>query len=633
MSRTSINSILSIPHIQNAIAKYFSRADLKRCCTVSSDWWEIFTPILWQQLVFRIDADRDYYESAASQAILSKYGRFVRRIRVYQALSLGAIGPHCQFITHMSMLWTDDDAIVADFEARLREFTQFIKSSSCQQLQSMTIYAQRWLTTSGLLTALSPVSSAVSQSLRSLSLHYPPYAPGSSAFLLDLLLGLPKLEHLYLQMGYPWNVDHDESLLRNSTFGLKSLSLTPDFDDADAAISFWRQCPRITVFKTHWIVEKSVFANFVSLFDDRDAEGQPVRSVGRLVLPEGRAAYTVADEQLSRILRGCVKNSLTILGMGACPLGPEAFKALLETQSQSLWHLHLSGTVVEGTNASPWIQRLLSSCPRLTVLNVKHSHRTIARGAHLHADDILKGPWICSDLANFHVPIIGIPSAGSPEQGDGRDRATVIDRVMQQIGKMTNLMRFGTSTHAGSRLDTGVVSPEAFVDNNTLPFSLGTGGLQHLAGLTMLQMFGVRRCAIDIGTEEAMFMTQHWRPFRQVQGFLRLSDKKAMDALEWFEAKGTPSGAWRPSKSSKSIYNVTWETHGAALSKPVVPGTTHSWTPDHGIPIKNRILGAIFMKLPIELLWNISTTRLGTTCDLIEGVVKCIYEGARNYDV
>ncbi|KAF9161655.1 hypothetical protein DFQ26_004350 [Actinomortierella ambigua] len=230
--------------------------------------------------------------------------------------------------------------------------------------------------------------------------------------------------------------------------------------------------------------------------------------------------------------------------MGACPLGPEAFEVLLNTQSMSLQYVQMSGRVVRGTNSSPWIQRLLASCPRLEILAVKYSEAEITFGVHLHVDDILTGPWVCPNLSSFYVPIVGVPPTGPLVQGRGGvDRATVIDRVMRQIGKMTKLKQFGSTTIAKVRLDTGALSAgstQAFVAPDTLPFSLGPGsggGLQHLAKLTELEELGLRRHALEIGINEAKWMTEHWKAFRKVCGLHRSWDAGAMDAVAWIKSK------------------------------------------------------------------------------------------------
>ncbi|KAF9976267.1 hypothetical protein BGZ73_008909 [Actinomortierella ambigua] len=204
--------------------------------------------------------------------------------------------------------------------------------------------------------------------------------------------------------------------------------------------------------------------------------------------------------------------------MPSCPIGSKVFRTLLETHSQNLETLELSGKLEPAMNASPWIQRLLTSCPRLKVLLAMYSREEVTEGVHLHADDILTGSWVCRYLTTLMIPIVVGPKNGQVAKEGSSDRSAIVHRVMQQIGRMSKLTALGTSKEPyiivdGNRslIHRGSIVPDL------LSFTLGSGGvdgrgggLQHLAGLKHMRELCISRCALDLGTDEEEWMKKHW---------------------------------------------------------------------------------------------------------------------------
>ncbi|KAF9161762.1 hypothetical protein DFQ26_004166 [Actinomortierella ambigua] len=322
-------------------------------------------------------------------------------------------------------------------------------------------------------------------------------------------------------------IDHDVDLLKQHQFKLRSLQI---HDDRHGLLfDLWRQCALLedldlsTLRLPPWIAATAM-DEFASLFDQRDDHGHPVRRVKSLTLP---ALITIQDETLVRVLRGCVPNRLTCLEMGESVIGRHTLRILLETQATSLERLTMEGRVVKGMDPGPWIQRLLCACPRLRELRMRSASSDITQVVRLHAHDIVGSSWVCSRLSSLHIPIIGIPT--NLHTGADDNAVQMVNQVMRQIGKMKQLESLGT----GFINDTSNT-----ILRDTLPYSLGAGGLQHLASLKRLETLNVRRCAHRIRYAEARWMGEHWPRFREVNGLDRLWENDTSHPAQWLRSHG-----------------------------------------------------------------------------------------------
>ncbi|KAG0234571.1 hypothetical protein BGW42_006456 [Actinomortierella wolfii] len=104
-----------------------------------------------------------------------------------------------------------------------------------------------------------------------------------------------------------------------------------------------------------------------------------------------------------------------------------------------------------------------------------------------------------------------------------------IDQVMRQIGKMVHLQSLGT----------GFLNDlSSMVLRDTLPFSLGVGGLQHLASLKRLETLNVKRCAHAIRYAEARWMDANWPKLREISGLDRLWENSTTHPAQWLRSRG-----------------------------------------------------------------------------------------------
>ncbi|KAF9165982.1 hypothetical protein DFQ26_008916 [Actinomortierella ambigua] len=512
---TSIHSVLFIPLILDAIGKQLSVSGLERCRAVSRDWRVVFTPYYWRGKSLQVDA-RKINWSVESQALLKKYGPHIRQLVIINTSVLPIIAPHCQNVSHLEVQdAVGDNKRLPGRGPDWQRCVEFMKSS-CPRLKSLTVHNWWGSQFHELVSKLTQTGSA-SQSLQFLKIDCMQKTQLSTRDLLDLLIGLPQLTTLGGQWRGVWRVDHDEAQLERCTFRLRSMPIT---HNPTVLTPFWKQCPFLESHRISWC-HRSDFDMFAAIFDTRDARQQPIRHVRAISLP---ILYPTPDRLLAGILRGCVRHYLTSLSTSSSPIGPEAFVVLLETQSQSLEILELSQQVEPGMCASPWIQKLLTSCPRLRELRVLlYTEVDITNGIHLLAHDILNGPWVCSGLTTLLLPILVAPTTSHIAQGTDSDKSTMVNHVMQQIGQMTKLETLGTSHYTDILEYELGLSREEVIVPDLLPFSLGSddgggGGLQYLAGLKQLRELRLYRCEPKIGIAEVAWMKEHWPSLRTISG-------------------------------------------------------------------------------------------------------------------
>ncbi|KAF9977254.1 hypothetical protein BGZ73_006515 [Actinomortierella ambigua] len=535
----SIQCILAVPAIQDAIGQELENADLRHCQLVSRNWHDHFTRLVWGAQTLRIHPEKDFYQAAESQAKLARFGCHVRRLSVPSLSSLQAVMPYFHKITHLIINEQSREDEGTEEDGPWRLYLDRLLETSCRKLESLTVRSLPGISPRELVSLLVQKPD-LAQSLRTLVIDQFEEPARSTKVLFDLLVGLPQLTYVQFHLGSEFEIDHDDQLLESCTFRLKTLGLNVGYMcrvSDSIRLRFWRQCPFLSEFEGVENMDANLYEDFVAMFDARDAKGQPVRFPDSLCIP---FSHGIPEQDMVRILGGCARERLSELSLSGSSTGPEVFKVLLETQSTTLKFLFMDGATVAGFNSSPWIQRLLTSCPRLTLISSRDSAVDVVSGVHLHADDILSGSWVCSNLTSFSVPIIGIPSAGRVSQ---ENRVAIVDRVMQQIGKMTKLRKFGSmATPFPVANDRIVLNDEGSVLCRTLPFSLsrrrGGGALEHLAGLKKLEELNLWRYATDICMEEAVWMKEQFPKLKGVYGLYRPWDTEAMEANNWLRANG-----------------------------------------------------------------------------------------------
>ncbi|KAF9977255.1 hypothetical protein BGZ73_006516 [Actinomortierella ambigua] len=117
-------------------------------------------------------------------------------------------------------------------------------------------------------------------------------------------------------------------------------------------------------------------------------------------------------------------------------------------------------------------------------------------------------------------------NTGQVTKEGSNDRSAIINRVMQQIGRMSKLEELGTSKKPYMLIEVG----RSFIHGGNivpdlLSFTLGSGsagdqggGLQHLAGLKHMRELSVGRCALDLGPAEEKWMKKHWPDLQIISG-------------------------------------------------------------------------------------------------------------------
>ncbi|KAF9161656.1 hypothetical protein DFQ26_004351 [Actinomortierella ambigua] len=414
---TNIQSILTIPTIQDAIGRRMKLRDLERCQNVNRDWREIFSPLLWRERLLELRREKEFYENDdVSQAILKKFGSHIRRLWIQEIRCLEVIAPRCHRITHLFVEErrhgnvgnpaTTAPSPGVDQPLELSHLPGVDQPSelspspgvdrplelSSSPPNDSNIHSRAHIGPGQLVPLLS--QHPLSQSLRVLTFHYHGLEVGSTSLVLDLLLALPHLILLDCQLGKRWQVDHDDDLLRRSTFRLKTLRISYEKDgcvkDPGVILPFWRQCHFLTTFDLTWMTEQDAVSEFVAMFDIRDGANQPIRPIEGLTMP---ATLPVEDWQLIRILRGCAGQQLTYLFVPTWPFGPAAFEVLLEARFTDLAHLVISDKVVHHDVApEAWTKRLLAACPRLKSLPLENPAPGDPTCLHFHAYDKLSMP-------------------------------------------------------------------------------------------------------------------------------------------------------------------------------------------------------------------------------------------------
>ncbi|KAG0234573.1 hypothetical protein BGW41_001086 [Actinomortierella wolfii] len=517
----SINTLLSIPEFQYRLVSflidYILRTEnLKSCQLVSRAWREIFTPHLWKVCSLDAYAARDLCHAVDGKAALQRIGRHVRHVRIADVDTFAAILPCCPNITTLD---------INDFN-----WMKMVSSmESCMNLETLTIACYPGNTTS--LAELVPgLSHTLARRLRHLSITANIGIECTTSDLIDLLIGLPLLESINIAASEFWRINHDPTLLKQHQFNLRSIELH-DYNyeiinNHSFNFALWRQCTNLEKYDIstlHMSSEQipAAMSEFASLFDQRDDYDQPVRRAKTLILP---ARFVTQGVLLARILQGCVKNHLTRLDMGRCVIGHQTLKVLLDVQLECLEQLAVEGRVPRGIDPSPWIQRLLCTCPRLRELVMQAFVPDIGQTLRLNAEDIISSPWVCSRLSVLHVPIVGVPTNMNDDHA-----VYTIDQVMRQIGKMVHLQSLGT----------GFLNDlSSMVLRDTLPFSLGVGGLQHLASLKQLETLNVKRCAHAIRYAEAKWMDANWPKLREISGLDRLWENSTTHPAQWLRSRG-----------------------------------------------------------------------------------------------
>ncbi|KAG0013239.1 hypothetical protein BGZ80_011206 [Entomortierella chlamydospora] len=160
---------------------------------------------------------------------------------------------------------------------------------------------------------------------------------------------------------------------------------------------------------------------------------------------------------------------------------------------------------LEGLEPFKFVQELLASCPNLRRLHVEERvpGNTTGRFA---VREILRKPWVCTNLESFSIPLAGIYGIIEGEENESQGKDYHRD-LYTQLAKLARLQE----------LSVGFLLCYERMCKTSPRFSLKSG-LEILEGLKELRSLTLHYMVNDTQRQELEWMCEHWSKLTRIDG-------------------------------------------------------------------------------------------------------------------
>ncbi|KAF9957198.1 hypothetical protein BGZ72_002079 [Mortierella alpina] len=485
---------LLLPEILLQIGPYLSQVDVAQCVLVCRVWNACLTPYLFQRVTLPNRRQRRtlrVLDKRASRPMIAALQRNGSQIRTLICADNNAIlrqiTPQCTAVETLVLGSITGEVLpilrgCKDTLARL-EFTPNRHFHS--QPLSLTQYVQSQLTLS--TTISGPPTSVL--------------APALAKEILLAITGLTKLEHLILDYLGLKDQEHLEMFFtfcqQLSTIELHHTAIMGPGPPG----MFFKKMQSVAFVDCCMILSDQLMFMVQCPFLDhitwiREGHSLPLQSLGELWALGKRGLKSldisngsVPDGEIAVMLQHLTL--LESLVVRESQFGRASLTAMLEsTLKDQLQTLDLT----DCDDVTPGMAiEILTSCRTLKSFSADR----------IRALDVIdNGPWVCEDLEELRVVVVG-PSSLSPSETQG-----LVYSVMARLSKLRllNLGRHGSGRKEWWR-------------KSILDLSLANG-LGQLEGLKELQEFDFCRMNHSLGMDEFKFMLRSWPKLQAMHGHL-----------------------------------------------------------------------------------------------------------------
>ncbi|KAG0378748.1 hypothetical protein BGX24_002934 [Mortierella sp. AD032] len=252
------------------------------------------------------------------------------------------------------------------------------------------------------------------------------------------------------------------------------------------------------------------------------------------------------DDATHRLTDGCLEHILESIQAGKLKdlickgslLGYLGMGSLTARHFSSLSVLNGAGCA--GIK-SPMVQRLLESCPQLTVIDV----------TELHIRDLQKGqPWVCTRLTDLYVQFnfrleqgdLGWKDYSDPLANRNQDAIEIMrfiqdqQHVFRRLAGLTALECLDVQVL--QRGFNGAIGLEGSILHNGLLDFRVSHGLEMLSPLKQLRYLDVSETSQRLGREDVEMMVAQWPMIELVRGTLHPDEQVDAALTDFFEERG-----------------------------------------------------------------------------------------------
>ncbi|KAF9358903.1 hypothetical protein BGX26_000688, partial [Mortierella sp. AD094] len=501
-------NIISLPEIVSAISQHLNRNDLRNCVRVHSLWFDRFTPHLWRTiqctLIPDLDPEPHVPEEEEEQAFI-KNNRYIRTLRTNNHPLAKTALEHCTHLRHIHIPFY-----------RRTPFTsaRFVRESIAPAMKKNpkleTLVYKLFPLPPMLYGGALPLFKLMLEPLRSLTHLYITFETGIDQEAFMYLVRFAKQLHRF-KLGVGCVVDGGNPLTRSDVevepeqTQLRQLEINGSMRGRELEFL-------IPLIKASPNLEK--LALFYSFRRMAAPVAQTIRQncprLCHLIL-DGSFKY-FPDDEIANLIDSCRTRGLQTFELPE----PNGFHELplqaLCGHSATLESVHIPN---HRGGISEVVQRLLTQCPNLRVLDTSSKWYDSQQLGQTPVRGLLEEPWVCTKLEVFRVVLGGV-------FGKGHGTANIVHYDYHQ-GLYTQLSRLTRL----EELNVGYSHWVGAVYESAPQFSLESG-LEMLEGLKQLKILDVSYTRNEIQRQELEWMCEHWPKLERIEGV-----RMARAALWW----------------------------------------------------------------------------------------------------
>ncbi|KAF9353792.1 hypothetical protein BGX26_008436 [Mortierella sp. AD094] len=487
-------SIFSLSEIAVAMSHHLEHGDLFNCVLVDSSWFQVFTPCLWRTVQYSKFTWGKRRIFATEDAIVTN-SQHIRDIRSDHFPLFTALLKNCTHLHHIFVrrscksylkkyAWMDEiffPAIGRNQGLETLVIKCFPEPKSPDEnylsLFKRLLEPLRYLTTLHLTISTEVEHSAfmylagLTKQLRRLYISLKSISIKSEADdqnRMDTLAGQTQLKDFRLESFRPFAIDLYLIPILKISPELETLQV-PNFDltSADQLTSIIRRyCPKLCHIGLDQCGYSFTEESIADIIDSCRTSG--LRSF---------YSYVLSGTQL-QVMRQLCANGTSLVSVKIVVVGLEQFKM---------------------------VQEILASCPNLQELSIDENGDDDDSG-NFEVREILKKPWVCTNLELFRIPLSRIYGSIGGEESEDLVKDYHRD-LYTQLAKLTRLqeLKVDSSIWYKGKCQT---SPR---------FSLESG-LELLGELKELRLLSLNYMVNDTQRQELEWMCEHWPKLTRING-------------------------------------------------------------------------------------------------------------------
>ncbi|KAF9204646.1 hypothetical protein BGZ49_005050 [Haplosporangium sp. Z 27] len=527
-----MDEVLGIPELRLTIVQFLDMTDLLSCNTLSKEWNNTCTPLIWHTILLSASMKSTKLPSLSA---ITKHGHHIRVLSLENVIGIEPLLSHCTHLTVLKLpgFDTDDleDEAAEEDEDKVEIFSNELIQLVERNKASLKVFENSWpdpqLSTEALCTILSCpkleslLTTGVTYDDRTWELLGNACTSGGGGRLERFVsvadtFSLEKLG----SNDNDDNNDNNNNSMRWDNLTKLSFQYPIVSDEPQFVIECVRKCPQLEFFSwdtripfpTDDFVKTALPScpklDSISIQDvaikDSDSS-QILDAMNQLRLIRIRGLYGVPDEGDNNN-----SNSDGVITGGNNAPGSLTFTALRKHFS-TLESIYFRSSYHIG---SLNVQEILASCPNLRIIEA----------SQLAVIDVSNGkPWVCTGLRVFRIGVVGTnkSSSGNNETTTMATRAsTKWSVVFQQLSRLKQLKELDISEAEGMRSVCGG-GPQLTLSS----------GLEVLADLKQLQYICTKFIIQQLAVKDVDWILGNWTKLKVWQGLV-IDDEDGAKALK-----------------------------------------------------------------------------------------------------